>query len=124
MVTEPIAVECEGQGRESVKLELRAQGRDFLVLIGGGEDHVGAVAVASPEKIEMMVIPPHKEGPLAQTAAQMVAQKSGRNCVAVAGIHQDNITSGEIQAVLRNFHVALERLVTRVFPSQDKGEHE
>lgn len=124
MVTEPISVESEGQGREVVNLELRAQGRDYLLSIGGGDDHVGAVAVASPEKTELMVIPPHKEGPLARAAARLVAEKSGRHCVAIAGIHQDNITPEEIQAVLRNFEIALERLVSRVFSPHESGSHE
>jgi len=106
-----------GQGRSAVRLELRPQGRDLLLLIGGGAVHAGAVAVASPAGgtggepcDELTVVPGHKEGPLAREGARRLAAASGRTCVAVAGIHQDRATADEIAAIVEHVRDALEAL--------------
>jgi len=95
-----------GRGRTAVRLELVAQGRDLLVLITGGAAHVGAAAVARPEAdggpAGSLVLPPHKEGPLAERCAALLAEAAGCACVAVAGIHQDDATAAEIRAICAN----------------------
>lgn len=95
-----------GRGRTAVRLELVAQGRDLLLLISGGEAHVGAAAVARPAAAGgpagSLVLPPHKEGPLADRCAALLAEAAGCTCVAVAGIHQDDATPEEIAAICAN----------------------
>lgn len=117
-LTGPLPWACErGEGRLAVRLELRPQGRDLLLLIGGGAVHAGAVAVASPAGgtagepcDELAVVPGHKEGPLAREGARRLAAASGRTCVAVAGIHQDHATPGEIAAIVAHARDALHAL--------------
>ena len=87
-----------------------------MLLIGGGETHVGAVAVGAQENTSLMVIPPHKEGPLARDCAAALAERSGRTCVAVAGIHLDEISKEEILAIQENVKIALDHLLEAVFP--------
>lgn len=117
-LTGPLPWTCErGEGRLAVRLDLLAQGRDLLLLIGGGSVHAGAVAVASPAGgtagepcDELAVVPGHKEGPLAREGARRLAAASGRTCVAVAGIHQDDATPAEIAAIVAHAHDALQTL--------------
>jgi len=103
-----------------VRLEIVAQGRDFLVLITGGAAHVGAIAVcdgrtdrahARPHG-NTVQIPGHREGPLAAEAAEMLSAATGRTCVAVVGIHQDNATPAEIHEIVDHVRQALQQLAT------------
>ena len=98
-----------GQGREKVEMSLEARGRDWVLTIGGGDTHVGAVAVVGAlgqqgrhlhESLE--VVPGHKEGPLALAAARKLAAATGRTCVCIAGIHQDDATASEIRGIVAN----------------------
>ena len=56
------------------------------------------------------VLPPHKEGPLAEECARLVAAAAGCTCVAVAGIHQDGATPPEIAAIVANARAGIKRL--------------
>ena len=106
-----------GEGRSAVQLALAAQGRDLIVTITGGEAHVGAVAVVSvpapataAPHCSLSVVPGHAEGPLAEEAAARIAAATGKTCVAVAGIHQDQATRAEIAAIVENVKQGLSRL--------------
>lgn len=103
-----------GEGRTRVRLELRAQGRDLLLVVTGGEAHVGAAAVAAPDWAEarLVVVPGHKEGPLAAAAAIRLARAAGCTCAVVAGIHQDGATRDEITAIVGHVEAGLADLAT------------
>jgi hypothetical protein len=104
----PPAVEV-GARRTAIRLELVAQGRDLVLLITGGDAHVGAAAVAAPGSggaVHEAVLPPHKEGPLARECAALLADAAGCTVCAVAGIHQDAITKDEIAAIVANVREA------------------
>lgn len=115
-----------GRGRKAVVVAVQAVGRDLLVTITGGQGHAGAVAVAGPGRRSgtcpgLIVVPPHKEGPLAEACALLVAEAAGCTCVAVAGIHQDQATQPEIAAIVTNAQAGVQRLaacLSRVPPDQ------
>lgn len=92
-----------GRGRTAVRLELRPVGRDWLLLITGGEPHVGAVALAGPGGDPAQAVRgTHREGPLAAACAAIISAETGAGCAAVAGIHQDEATGEEISAIVDN----------------------
>lgn len=112
----PLAA-AAGRGRTEVRLDLLAQGRDLVLLVGGGDVHVGAGAVAGGGAEGLAVLPPHKEGPLAAECAALLAEAGGCSCAVVAGIHQDDVTRDEIAAILGNVRTAARELaeaVTRI----------
>ncbi len=102
----PVALLTVGSNRSRVNLELLSQGRDYLLLVTGGKAHVGAVAVwDSAKKGELKAaneMSGHREGPLATECAEILGKASGRTVVAVVGIHQDNASPGEIEAIVAN----------------------
>lgn len=112
---EPVTV---GNGRTKVHLRLVAQGRDFLVLITGGQAHVGAIAVCNGRSGRdhvrdnggMVQVPGHREGPLAAEAAEILALASGRTCAAAVGIHQDQATPEEIHEMVVHVRQGLDQL--------------
>lgn len=122
---ELVAEVTVGAGRCAVWLKVRSQGRDLQVSIGGGEAHVGAVALFAPPVVvdvdldvdldaepfqSLVVVPPHKEGPLAKEAARRLATAARRSCVAIVGIHQDDATRDEIAAIVANVRAGLAEL--------------
>jgi hypothetical protein len=107
-----------GDGRGEVVVRASRHGADLLVSVGGGATHVGAVAVASPaggtagEDCEgCLVVPGHKEGPLALEYVRRLAAFSGATCVAVVGIHIDRATREEIDTLVANARAGLEALL-------------
>lgn len=109
-----------GSGRTGVKLELRSQGRDLLLVITGGQAHVGAVAVwdaGNPaDGATVCELPDHREGQLAGECAAAVGRASGRTTAVVAGIHQDNATPEEIAAIVANVRQGAASLAKKAVP--------
>ena len=116
----PLTVSA-GHNRTRVELAVCSQGRDLILTVTGGSAHVGAVAVHAPGRKDLAgtpgephtnstVVPGHKEGPLAEAGAAVLAEATGRTCVAVVGIHQDQATSEEIAAIVANVRRGYEPL--------------
>ena len=104
-----------GSGRTRVRLTWRRWGRDLHVHVGGGDEHVGAAALAGRAAdgetyAETLCVPPHKEDRLALAAAKMLHAATGVNVCVSAGIHLAGITPAEIAEVTRNVESGIERL--------------
>ena len=109
------------QGRLNIHLRVFQQGPDLQVLCGGGASHLGAVALAAPDKrhvlqsdspqlseqanlpeqveARVLSLPGHKESDLALRMAQSMAEALHCAVCVSAGIHYDNITRTEIEQV-------------------------
>ena len=107
-----------GLGRLAVEIRARRHGRDLLVSVGGGDSHVGAVAIDSPGGgtqgefyTDAMVVPGHKEEPMAREFASRLAAATGTTCAVVAGIHIDSATPEEIDTLVANARTGLDDLL-------------
>ena len=106
---------CLRRGR--LKLELRVQhlGRDLQVVLSGGAAHLGAVALAAPDKTSetaVFVLPGHREDQLARRMARRMADVLKRAVCVSAGVHYDDISKEEIAAVERMADALTERCLT------------
>ena len=110
-----------GCGRTEVFLQAEAVGDDWLLRITGGKAHVGAVATAHGSDVQLSVVGPHKEGPLAEVCAVQWSFLTGRTCVAVAGIHQDEATREEIDGIVDHVRQGLDILSDRWKEAQSVG---
>jgi hypothetical protein len=95
-----------GAGRTRLRIGWRLRGADLCVHVGGGADHVGAVALVGQgpdgQPVEHSVrLPPHREEELALKAARTLHQATGRTVCVTAGVHLDDITPQEIEQVLQ-----------------------
>ncbi len=102
-----------GEDRTLVNLRIDPLGRDWLLRVTGGEAHVGAVATAAEGQVQLSVVGSHKEGPLAEICAGVWSRLTGRVCVAVVGIHQDQATRSEIDSIVDNVREGLDILESR-----------
>ncbi|MBA9084014.1 hypothetical protein FHR92_000468 [Fontibacillus solani] len=97
-------------------------GRDLLIMVTGGEAHIGAASTAYYEDQELQVqtsiVPGHKEHTLSVEMARQAAKVLKRTVTLVMGIHYDNLTKEEIMKVSEiaesKFKDHLEQLTSEV----------
>lgn len=106
-----------GRGRTKLRLEVMMVGDDVVVLVNGGEFHVGSVAIGLPRPsledpgrvsstTSIFNIVGHKDDFLAKPLADELAAETERTIVVVAGFHLPGITPTEINEVLENVKTA------------------
>ncbi|MEW5867474.1 MAG: hypothetical protein AB1774_11560, partial [Bacillota bacterium] len=100
-----------GDDRSGVRLAAIESGRDLIVAIFGGQaPHVGSVAVAVPRPslrdpavtsatASVITLVGHKDDELAKPIAEFLARELGRVVVLSVGIHVDQATPDDIQAI-------------------------
>jgi gallate decarboxylase subunit D len=95
-----ISLEEDGQ---EITARIIPMGNDLLVLLSGGQSHIGAVAVSHGEEEDSSVIsiPGHREDGPAKGMAEALHEALGKNVTVVAGMHWDNLTKEGIETVLR-----------------------
>jgi gallate decarboxylase subunit D len=79
-------------------------GADYVLLVTGGQAHIGATAVSYPAEggvhTEVIGLPGHKEAELARELADLACSRLGKAVTVVAGIHIDHATLPEIRAMV------------------------
>ena len=90
--------------------ELIYVGDDILIVIEGGEFHIGAVGVSTPaasphfkNKIistSIITLPGHKDDIVCKIVGEKISKKLNKNVCIIAGIHFDNLTKSEINEIL------------------------
>ncbi len=99
-----------------VKLELKAAaiGHDLLVVITGGESHLGAVAVggfATRSYVSVITMPGHKDDCIATEAASRIAEHLKRACAVLVGIHLTNPSKEQITTVVKDALALVDRMI-------------
>jgi hypothetical protein len=105
-----VRVKDDADGR-SLTAWVRTVGDDVVVVISGGDrPHVGCVVLAVPSPARgrdgfaatssVLVIPPHKEEPIARPVAEAVCSKLGKVTTVTAGVHEDGIDRKGIESYL------------------------
>ncbi len=100
----------EKEGDFEVSALVDRVGEDVLVLLTGGQPHVGAIAVAQPRPsrtdprkssstASVFAVLGHKEDAVAKKAAEDLSSKLGRTVVMVAGLHWDALSADDISVV-------------------------
>lgn len=101
--TEPYALMFTAScGRIQLTLKAMSAGGDLLILLTGGEAHIGAIALAAPEGLAgSPECTGHREGALACEIALELADQLRCRVAVACGIHYDNITRAEIGDTLK-----------------------
>ncbi|MDI6895789.1 hypothetical protein [Methanocella conradii] len=98
-------VKSNSAGRISVDLKAVEVGDGLLVVITGGNAHIGAAAVGinygAMATSSVITVPGHREDRVVKDAAEKLAKELGRTVVVVAGIHYDKMSKEEICDALR-----------------------
>ncbi len=104
-------------------LILRAipMGRDWLITIGGGKVHIGAVALGicyderkGKANASVISVPGHREDALLFPLAQKMSKALKTTVCVVAGIHFDDLSARELKRVILNAETLAERFLQKV----------
>ena len=99
------------KGRFKIHTLVQEIGQDFLVSIWGGtRPHIGAIGMAIPRPSlkdpkkwsatsSNFTFVGHKENALVKTISEKLASRLRKNVVVTAGVHWEDMTSGEIRSV-------------------------
>ena len=110
---QPIAASA-GRGKHRVYAAVQILGNDILLSIWGGTmPHIGSVSVTQPRpgitKPEKRSATSsvynfigHKDEAVARFCAEKIAATCQKKTVAVAGIHIDNASKADIDAIMKN----------------------
>nr|WP_296986643.1 hypothetical protein [uncultured Desulfovibrio sp.] len=109
-------------GRLALTLRVLHLGRDLQVICSGGQAHIGAVAVASPQSTwetgnhvqNLISLPGHREDILAARMARHLADALDCTVCVSVGIHFDCITKEEIERVLNLAATLTGRCITKL----------
>ncbi|MDR0767346.1 MAG: hypothetical protein LBE57_02700 [Methanosarcinales archaeon] len=92
-------------GRVTLVLEAREIGSDLSVTLTGGIAHIGAAALAYPDKEtgrttgSVISAPGHKEEEIALYGAKVLSKETKKTVLFAVGIHLDEITVAEIEEI-------------------------
>lgn len=115
-----------GEGKHQVYLKSVLCGKDVSICIYGGEiPHIGAIAVAVPEKslsgddkdsasVSVVCIPGHKEDELARHAALILSSKWQCIVTVSVGIHIDNASKEDINKLSTNVEKLVEDSIDKI----------
>lgn len=88
---------------DDIKLVSAPMGRDLLLMVTGGEAHIGAASTAyitdNGIEVQTSAVPGHKEHTLTSGLAMRAAKGLQRTVTVVMGIHYDHLTSAEIKTI-------------------------
>ena len=88
------------RGRIKLKLTALKLGADYALTLHGGRAHVGSTALAAPgQNAQICQIAGHRDGEIAASVAERVANALQVRVAVTCGIHYDAITREEIAQV-------------------------
>jgi hypothetical protein len=105
-----------GTGRTRLTVAWQFWGPDLHVHIGGGDHHIGAVALigttpAGHVHRQVARVPPHQEDRIVDAAAVALHTNTGGNVCVTAGVHVQDISKEEIETILQTADAGVDRLV-------------
>jgi gallate decarboxylase subunit D len=100
----------EKRSNFEIHAQINILGDDLLIILSGGKEHIGAVAMSEPrpglgdiKKISatssVYTYTGHKEDEISKSMAEHLSKELNRKAVVVAGMHWDNITMSEIKLI-------------------------
>ena len=90
---------------------------DVIVVVSGGEDHIGAIGLAVPRPSlldqnclsatsSILTMIGHKEDELVKHVGEKVAAATKRNVVVIAGVHYEGLSMADLE-ILRELWTSL-----------------
>lgn len=113
MPYEPLVLR-KNSGPVELELEAAPIGRDLLVLITGGESHIGAVAVggfATRSYVSVITMPGHKDDCIATEAASRITERLKRACAVLVGIHVIGPSKEQISGIVEDALALVDRMI-------------
>lgn len=112
-----------GQGKHKIDLTAVCIGNDVVLVISGGEEpHIGAVAISIPRPSSknhsalsstssVFTLLGHKDDAVARPASEIVSQSLNKVAVVTAGIHVKDANKIDIQKLVANSRKGVKEII-------------
>lgn len=99
---------CTGEieKKSYVCFRLYKVGRDWLLTVLGGEEHIGAISISDKtDQVEHHIcLPHHKEGDVINSALRELKDLVSTELLILGGVHYKKINKTEIGQIISNCH--------------------
>jgi len=120
-----MTVLSEKKGTFTIDAYIKKMGNDLLVVLSGGDIHIGAVGIAQPRpslrnesKISatssVYTFLGHKEDVIVKPLSEELSKRLNKKVVVVAGLHWDRISNKEIDMVKRLCRKITQKIIKEV----------
>ncbi len=109
-----------GEGRTQVRVLASFLNNDPVICFYNDSPHVGAVAVGEFDhkenraSVSVLTRLGHKDDAIAHEAAYLISKATKKPVCVVAGVHLDDITLPEIEAILVNARGLVAQIISRL----------
>ncbi|WKY49177.1 hypothetical protein Q5O24_07660 [Eubacteriaceae bacterium ES3] len=100
-----------GIGETTLYYKVTQIGSDYLVILTGGESHIGCTAIGDSGRVVSYTPLHHRDDTLAIPLAKAISERHQCICTVVAGFHLDNITRDQIKEIVKNSEIGVENLL-------------
>ena len=101
----------EGSGRNKVSLKYEYIGEDLLIIITGGEQHIGGMSLATKDSLQTIKKKNHKDHQLSNKVAKLIHEKTTKDTLVICGIHIKNATKEDINLIIKNTDKCINKLL-------------
>ncbi len=91
-----------GEGRYLVKLVHFFIGEDLLIIITGGDEHIGGVSLVESNSCSSIYKKNHKDNVISDMVAPIIYNSLKKDTLVVCGIHLDDATLDDIDILINN----------------------
>jgi hypothetical protein len=105
---------CEGIGKHMVTLTHLFIGDDLLVIITGGDEHIGGVSLLENNSFSTISKKNHKDTVISKMLAPIIYDTLKRDVLVVCGIHIDDATKEDIDILINNAQKCVEEFLKEI----------
>ena len=91
-----------GSGKYIITLKHLFLGNDLLVIITGGDAHIGGVSLIENDILSTISKQNHKDTVISKIVASIIFNDLKKDVLVICGIHIDDITKDEIDILINN----------------------
>ncbi|WP_373482995.1 hypothetical protein [Acetobacterium sp.] len=111
----------QGTGKTALHYEIIPVGNDWLILLTGGDAHIGCTAIGDDGRLCSYTPQSHKDDALAIPLAKKISETCHCVCTVVAGFHLDEITREQIDEVVANGNIGITRILAAIEEKTNEG---
>ncbi len=88
----------------------------MLVIITGGDEHIGGVSLIEDNSFSSLRKIGHKDDIVSNIAASLIYDKMKKDTLVICGIHLDNATQKDIYILASNAKKCVEKFLKEIYP--------
>ena len=105
---------CAGLGKYMISLTHFNIGEDMLVIITGGDEHIGGISLLENNSFSSISKKNHKDTYVTKMIAPIIYNALHKDVLVICGIHLDDATEEDINIVLTNTHQCVEEFLKEI----------